>query len=61
MGYANEQFWANLASVGIYPDAEYRAPEHEEDRCGRCEEKGECPAAHTGVAYPCPHFREEQT
>lgn len=34
--------------------------EPEESRCRICEERRTCPAAFTGVAYPCQHFSNEE-
>lgn len=31
----------------------------EEHRCGKCADRAECPAANTGVCYPCPHYQKE--
>lgn len=30
-----------------------------EDRCRECADRESCPAAFTGVIYPCEHFRKE--
>ncbi len=30
-------------------------------RCGTCTEVQDCPAAFTGVAYPCPYYKECNT
>lgn len=57
MGWASEQFWRNLASVGIYPNVLSREPK--EHRCGSCREREACPAYNTEVLYPCPHYEEE--
>lgn len=35
-------------------------PEPEESRCRICEDRRTCPAAFTGVAFPCRHFRDER-
>lgn len=32
----------------------------EETRCNTCTEATECPAFHTGVIYPCPHYHQEE-
>lgn len=31
----------------------------QEDRCGSCWDKQNCPGAGTGVAWPCPYYRKE--
>lgn len=31
----------------------------EEHRCMKCADRAECPAANTGVCYPCPHYQKE--
>lgn len=36
-------------------EREKRQPK-EEYRCQNCSKAGECPAANTGVLYPCEHF-----
>lgn len=36
-------------------------PVKEESRCRTCKELGSCPAAYTGVLYPCPYYKEEPT
>lgn len=60
MGWASEQFWKDLARLGIYPNVPDRKAEPEERRCGKCKEKGTCPAYNTGVLDPCPYYKEEQ-
>lgn len=35
--------------------------EAEETRCPDCAYKELCPAYETGVAYPCKHFKQEET
>lgn len=30
---------------------------NEEQRCGFCATKKECPEAYSGVIYPCPYFK----
>ena len=32
-----------------------------EYRCNRCADQLTCPAAHSGVCYPCEHFKEEDS
>lgn len=32
-----------------------------ESRCSECADRETCPAAYTGVCYPCEHFRKEDS
>ena len=34
---------------------------NEEHRCWKCTKQENCPAAFTGVAYPCEHFEKEDS
>lgn len=58
MGWASEQFWKDLASIGIHPNVPDQKPEPEEHRCGSCKKRDICPAYNTGVIYPCPYYKE---
>lgn len=31
-----------------------------EHRCYKCEDAANCPAAYTGVAYPCAHYEKRK-
>ncbi|MEA4934762.1 MAG: hypothetical protein VB071_14435 [Lawsonibacter sp.] len=35
-------------------------PKPEESRCQICKDRRTCPAAFTGVIFPCRHFRDER-
>ena len=34
-----------------------RVMRKEERRCNKCIDRAKCPAANTGVCFPCPHYR----
>jgi hypothetical protein len=59
--------WSTMQDVVRHEKAilELRArlaqrPETEESRCRLCADRSMCPAAFTGVSYPCQQFNDEE-
>lgn len=49
----------STADLTAYTGRKEQGMERDETRCCNCQERKVCPAFNTGVAYPCPYYKED--